>query len=57
MGCNNRSAYTERPTPALVEEETPFLNTYMSRKEIKSESWISWSVKPEMTVLANPAAI
>jgi hypothetical protein len=39
--CNKRSAYTERPTPPLVEEEAPFLNTYMSRREQKSWSWVS----------------
>jgi hypothetical protein len=37
---NKRSAYTERPTPPLVEKEAAFLNTYMCKREQKSWSWI-----------------
>jgi hypothetical protein len=33
--CNNRSAYTKIPTPPLVEEEAPLLNTFMSRRKKK----------------------
>jgi hypothetical protein len=33
LRCNKHSVSTERPTPPLVEEEAPFLNTYMSRRE------------------------
>jgi hypothetical protein len=43
LRCNNRSAYIERPMPLLVEEEAPFLNSYMSRREQNSWSWISRS--------------
>jgi hypothetical protein len=39
LWCNKCSAYTERPTPPLV-EENPLLNRYMSRREQKSLSWI-----------------
>jgi hypothetical protein len=35
---NKRSAYTEKPTPPLFEEEAPLLSTYMSRREQKSWS-------------------
>jgi hypothetical protein len=38
--------------PSLVEEDAPFLKTYMSRREYKSWSWISRRLKPGMTVLA-----
>jgi hypothetical protein len=43
--CNERSAYTERPTPPLVKEEAPLLNTCMSRREQKS--WSPISILPE----------
>jgi hypothetical protein len=52
LRCNKRSAYTERPTLPLVEEEASFINTYMTRREQKSCSWISRRLKPGMTVLA-----
>jgi hypothetical protein len=39
------------PPPPLVEEEVPLRNTYMSRREQKSWSWISRRLKPGMTVL------
>jgi hypothetical protein len=35
LGCNKRSAYIGRPTPPL-EEEAPFRNTNVSRREQKS---------------------
>jgi hypothetical protein len=38
--------------PSFVEEEAPFRNTYMSRREYKSWSWILRRLKPGMTVLA-----
>jgi hypothetical protein len=41
LRCNKHSAYTERPTPPLVEEETLLLSTYMSGGEQKSWSWTS----------------
>jgi hypothetical protein len=31
--CNKRTAYTERPTFPLVEEEAPFLNKYVHVQE------------------------
>jgi hypothetical protein len=45
LRCNKRSAYTERPTPPLIEEEAQLLNTYMSRREQNSWPWIS--TRPE----------
>jgi hypothetical protein len=53
---NRRSAYTERPTPHLVEEEPTLLNTYMSRREQKSWSWISRRLKPIITVLTRASS-
>jgi hypothetical protein len=41
----------------FVEDEAPFRNTYVSRRESISWSWISRRLKPGMTVLAKPAAI
>jgi hypothetical protein len=34
--CNKHSAYTEKATPPLVEEEATLLKTYMSKREQKS---------------------
>jgi hypothetical protein len=42
---NKRSAYIERPTPPLVEEDAPFGNRYLSRKEHKP--WSLISTRPE----------
>jgi hypothetical protein len=39
--CNIRRTYIERPTPSFIEEQTPFRNTYISRREWKSWSRIS----------------
>jgi hypothetical protein len=41
LRCYKHSAYTQRPTPPLVEEEAPLLNTYMSRREKRTWSWVS----------------
>jgi hypothetical protein len=43
--CDISVAYTERPTPPLVEKEASLLNKYMFRREQKSWSWIS--MRPE----------
>jgi hypothetical protein len=48
LRCNER----RKINTSLVEEEGPFLNTYMSRREQNSWSWISRTLKPEVTVLA-----
>jgi hypothetical protein len=38
--------------PFFVEEEAPYRNTYMSRREHKSWSWVSRRLKAGITVLA-----
>jgi hypothetical protein len=32
LRCNKSSAYTERPTPPLVKEVAPLVNTYVCRR-------------------------
>jgi hypothetical protein len=49
--CNKRNAYTERPTSALIEEEIPLLNTYISRKKVLGHR-PRRRLKPRMTLLA-----
>jgi hypothetical protein len=39
--------------PSFIEEEAPFRNTCMPRREHKPWSWMSGRLKPGMTVLAN----
>jgi hypothetical protein len=49
--CNKRSACTERLTSPTIEEETPLLNTYISRKKILAHR-SRRHLKPRMTLLA-----
>jgi hypothetical protein len=53
---NKRILYTERPTPSLLKEKTPFLNAYMCRREQKSWSWSLRRLKPGMTALAKASS-
>jgi hypothetical protein len=57
LWCNKHSSTYTQTDPSLVKEEAPSQNTYTSRRELKSWSWISRRLKPGMTVLAKPAAI
>jgi hypothetical protein len=48
-------AVTQKGLP-IVEEEAPFSNTCMSRRDQIPWSWISRRLKPGMTVLAKPSS-
>jgi hypothetical protein len=43
--CGKGRVTSSSQTPPTLEEEAPLLNMYMSRREPKSWSWISW--RPE----------
>jgi hypothetical protein len=36
---------TERPTPSVIEEQTPFENTQVALKETKVWSWVPVGIK------------
>jgi hypothetical protein len=56
LRCNKcSSAYTQND-PSIIKQDVPFQNTYMSRREHKSWSWILRRLKPGMTVLAKPSS-
>jgi hypothetical protein len=57
LRCNKPSAYIERRTPALVEEEAPFLkhvHVLRVNTNLVHRSW--WDLKPKMTVLARASS-
>jgi hypothetical protein len=49
--CNKRNAYTERPTPPLVEEEAPFLNNTCVGENKNLDHRSRRDLKPGMAVL------
>jgi hypothetical protein len=48
--------WTGKNDPSFVEEEAPFRNMHMSKREEKSWSWFSRTLKPGMTVLTKTSS-